>query len=110
VIERYLVVAARIRQELMDLEEAIARAERAVAACGQHPEDKDLYLDSAALNLHDFYGGLERVFHHMYTASSSILSESTIWYSARGLALNRCGVKSRRSLTFSIGWPKTTDH
>lgn len=64
-IERYVVVAGRIRQELADVERVIARAERAVAAAQQRPEDQDLYLDSAALNLHDFYAGLERIFHHI---------------------------------------------
>lgn len=39
-IERYLVVAARIRQELTDLEEVLARAERAVAASSQRWKTK----------------------------------------------------------------------
>ncbi|RMF84163.1 MAG: hypothetical protein D6736_19865 [Nitrospinota bacterium] len=55
-IERYLVVAGRIRQELAELERVVSRAERAVAAARRHPEDQDLYLDSAVLNLHGFYG------------------------------------------------------
>ncbi|MBC7343338.1 MAG: antitoxin [Clostridia bacterium] len=66
--ERFLVVAARIRQELEDLEQVVARAERAMAAARRHPKDQDLYVDSAALNLHDFYGGLERIFYHIATA------------------------------------------
>lgn len=64
-IERYVVVAGRIRQELSDLEQVVARAERAMAAARGRAEDQDLYLDSAALNLHDFYAGLERIFHHI---------------------------------------------
>jgi hypothetical protein len=63
--ERYRVVAGRIRQELTELERVVARAERAVTAARQRPEDQDLYLDSAALNLHDFYAGLERLFHQI---------------------------------------------
>jgi hypothetical protein len=65
VIDRYVVVAGRIRQELSDLEQVVARAERAMAAAIRRAEDQDLYLDSAALNLHDFYAGLERIFHHI---------------------------------------------
>lgn len=64
-IERYLVVAGRIRQDLAELDRVVARAERAMAAVRQRPEDQDLYLDAAALNLHDFYSGLERVFHRI---------------------------------------------
>ena len=61
--ERFAVVAARIRQELMNLERVVARVERAMAAARRHPEDQDIYLDSVALNLHDFYAGLERILH-----------------------------------------------
>ena len=61
-IERCLVLAGRIRLELAELERIIARTERAVAAFQRHSKDEDLYLDSAALNLHDFYAGLERIF------------------------------------------------
>lgn len=65
-IERYVVVASRIRQEVTELEKVVARAEQAMQlaqACQEH----DLYLDSAALNLHDFYSGLERIFRHIAT-------------------------------------------
>jgi hypothetical protein len=61
-IEDYLIVADRIRQELGELERVVARTERAIEAARRRPEDQDLYVDSAALNLHDFYAGLERYF------------------------------------------------
>jgi len=64
-MERYLVAAGRIRQELVELERVVARAERAGASARRHPEDQDLYVDSAVLNLHDFYTGLERIFQHI---------------------------------------------
>ena len=63
--ERYLVLAARIRQELGTLEKVITRAKRALALAHKYPDDEDLYLDAVALNLHDFYTGLERVFYHI---------------------------------------------
>jgi len=44
VIERYLVVAGRIRQEVANLERIVTRAERAVTAVRQRPDDQDLYL------------------------------------------------------------------
>ncbi len=39
---RYVVVASRIRQELVDIDQVVARAERAVTAACRRPEDKDL--------------------------------------------------------------------
>jgi hypothetical protein len=48
VIERYLVVAGRIRQELGALDRVVNRAERAATAARQRLEDQDLYLDAAA--------------------------------------------------------------
>ncbi len=79
-IERYLVTAARIRQELVELERVVARAERAVASARRHPEDQDLYLDSAALNLHDFYAGLERIFHHVAATVDGTMPAGREWH------------------------------
>jgi hypothetical protein len=79
-IERYLVLAARIRQELTDVERVIERAERAMAAARQRPDDQDLYLDSVALNLHDFYVGLERLFHLIATTVDRSLPDSAEWH------------------------------
>jgi hypothetical protein len=80
VIERYLVVAGRIRQELTDLDRVVTRSERAVSAARQRPEDQDLYLDAAALNLHDFYAGLERVFHHIATTIDKSMPSGPEWH------------------------------
>jgi hypothetical protein len=78
--ERYLVAAGRIRQELADLERVVGRAERAVAAARRHPEDQDLYLDSAALSMHDFYAGLERVFQHIATNIDKSVPTGPEWH------------------------------
>ena len=61
-IESYLVLAERIRKELDDLERLVARANRAVSTAKKNPQDADLFLDSASLNLYDVYSGFERVF------------------------------------------------
>ncbi|MFQ6014650.1 MAG: hypothetical protein ACE5NP_04320 [Anaerolineae bacterium] len=79
-IEDYIVLASRIRQELADLERVVARAERAIAAARQRPADQDLYLDSAALNLHDFYAGLERIFRHIATTVDGSLPTGRNWH------------------------------
>ena len=67
-IARYLVVAGRIRQELATLERVVTRVEHAAHTLGQLTEYQDLLLDATALNLHDFYGGLERIW--LYIAST----------------------------------------
>lgn len=79
-MERYAVVAGRIRQELTELERVVARAERAIASARGRPEDQDLYLDSAALNLHDFYAGLERVFHHIAATTDRSVPAGRDWH------------------------------
>ncbi|HEY5868853.1 MAG TPA: hypothetical protein VI542_25385 [Candidatus Tectomicrobia bacterium] len=79
-IARYLVVAGRIRQEVANLERVVTRAERAVAAVRQRPEDQELYLDAAALNLHDFYAGLERVFQHIAATIDRSMPDGSEWH------------------------------
>ncbi len=78
--ERYRVVAGRIRRELTDLERVVARAERALRATQQRSEDQDLYLDSAALNLHDFYAGLERLFSLIAASVDESLPGGQDWH------------------------------
>jgi len=65
VITRYQMTAERIRQELSALERVAARAKRSITLARERDADQDLYLDSAALSLHNFYTGLERAFHQI---------------------------------------------
>lgn len=60
-IERYLVIKERVRRELHEIERVVTRVERALVSAQRNAEDADLYVDSIALNLHDFYVGLERI-------------------------------------------------
>ena len=60
-IGRYALLAGRIRQDLAEIERVVDRIERAVQAGHRNSAEQDLFLDSAALNLHDFYTGLERI-------------------------------------------------
>ncbi|MBI2266702.1 MAG: hypothetical protein HYU64_16330 [Armatimonadetes bacterium] len=77
--ERNLVAAARIRQELADLDRVVARAEQAMSLALNSTEH-DFYLDSAALNLHDFYGGLERIFRHIAADVDQIVPGGPEWH------------------------------
>ena len=56
----YRSVAARIRQELPELDRVARRACRAWASATR--DAQDLYIDATALNIHGFYAGLERIF------------------------------------------------
>jgi ribonuclease HepT-like protein len=67
VIGCYAVLAGRIRQDIAELDRVVARVERPVEPRRQHAADLDLLLDAAALILHDFYTGLERIFSHIAT-------------------------------------------
>ena len=61
-IPSYRLLARRIRAELHELDRSVRRAERAWQTATRAISDQDMYLDSAALNLHSFYSGLERLF------------------------------------------------
>jgi len=77
---RYRQVARRIRQELSAVERSVARAKRAMALAQQAPREQDIYLDSAALNLHDFYAGLERAFEHVAATVDEHIPGGRNWH------------------------------
>lgn len=70
----------RIHQEVNDLAGVVARAERGIQAAQQRPEDQDLYIDSAALNLHDFYAGIERVFQQIGATVDGNIPAGSNWH------------------------------
>jgi hypothetical protein len=80
VIGRYAVLAGRIHQDLRELERVVTRVERAVQARRQSADDEDLFLDSAALNLHDFYTGLERIFAHIASTIDQSMPSGSDWH------------------------------
>lgn len=79
-IESYLVLAERIRKELDDLDRLVARASRAVSTAKKNPQDADLFLDSASLNLHDVYSGFERVFKQIAATVDGSVPTSAEWH------------------------------
>lgn len=79
-IAAYLELATRIQQELTDLEQVVARAERAIVVARRQSENQDLYLDSAALSLHDFYTGLERIFQQIGATVDGNIPGGNDWH------------------------------
>lgn len=76
----YLVLASRIRLEMEDLGRVVTRAERASRTLNKVVEDSDLYIDAAALNLHDFYTGLERIFHQIAAIVDASVPSGREWH------------------------------
>ncbi len=76
----FLVLAGRIRQETAELVTVIARAERAYRVARQGGQDSDLYVDATALNLHDFYSGLERIFRQIATTVDHSTPAGPEWH------------------------------
>lgn len=60
-IPRYRVLAERIRTELTTLEQVITRAEGAMQRATRQEQDHEYFTASAALDLHSFYSGIERL-------------------------------------------------
>ena len=58
----YLILIARLREELENLKRVIPITQQAIERTQQQPDDIELYINSAALSLHSFYVGLERMF------------------------------------------------
>ncbi|MBN1886739.1 MAG: hypothetical protein JW850_02070 [Thermoflexales bacterium] len=79
-MERYALVSGRIRQGLGDLERVVGRVEAAIDAARQRPGEQDFYLDSAALNLHDFYAGLERVLRYVASQVDQNVPTGVEWH------------------------------
>lgn len=57
--EAYLALAGRIRGELKDLSGVVGRTQAIWDHVGRSQDD--YYVDATALNLHSFYGGVERL-------------------------------------------------
>jgi hypothetical protein len=76
----YSVLAVRIRQELSNLKRVADRAARALRHAAMSAEQQDLFLDAAALNLHDFYCGLERIFLRIAETADDSVPQGHEWH------------------------------
>ena len=57
----YRALADRIRQEFVQIDRVVSRCSEAMALAREQ-DDPSFYMEAAALNLHGFYNGTERVF------------------------------------------------
>ncbi len=74
----YRTLAGRIRQEMPALARVTQRAAGSLAAA-RHADD-DRYVDAAALNLHAFYSGVERLFEQVARQVDDTLPEGPSWH------------------------------
>ena len=79
-IESYIVLAGRIRKELDDIERLASRASRAMNTARKNPQDMDLFIDSASLNLHDVYSGFERIFRQIAATVDGNVPSNPEWH------------------------------
>ena len=73
----YLLISSRIKNEIIELEETIKRAQKAWELI---KEEDSLYIDSVALNLHNFYSGLERIFSLIAKEIDGKIIETPDWH------------------------------
>ena len=94
-IPAYQLLARRIQAEVNELERSVRRAERAWKAARDRPGDQDMYVDSAALNLHGFYSGLERLFEYIANQLDGVLPKGEAWHREllRQMAVELTGVR-----------------
>jgi hypothetical protein len=71
-------LAARIRNELVDIEHVVGRVREGWQRARRSSDD--YYLDSVALNLHGFYAGLERSFELIAAQVDGARPEGENWH------------------------------
>lgn len=73
----YVALAGRIRQALLDIEHLVNRAESLMDKALRSGDDG--YWDGVALNLHGFYGGIERIFEDIARTMERAMPAGPDW-------------------------------
>jgi len=79
-IPLYQLLALRIRDEAEELDRTAHRVERVWQEAQHRQTDQDVYVDSAALNLHSFYSGAERLFEAIANELDGGLPKGEAWH------------------------------
>ena len=74
----YLLLATRIDRTLVDLDGLVTRAELQLEKAKR--QDDDSHLDGAALNLHGFYTGVEKVFEDIARTVDNTVPSGAEWH------------------------------
>lgn len=76
-------LALRIRSELVDITQIVARAQRLLSKAIQQNDDDhndDDYLDGVALNLHSFYTAAERILENIAREVDGAVPSGSNWH------------------------------
>ncbi|GFN24291.1 hypothetical protein [Thermanaeromonas sp. C210] len=76
--KKYLALAGRIREEIVEIKQAVDRARNGWDRYKLTGDD--FYLDSVAFNLHSFYTGLERIFELIAVNVEQSKPEGENWH------------------------------
>jgi hypothetical protein len=76
----YLLLREKIQNEMEDIKHVANKAQQALDRAKQDESGRDFYLDSVALNLHDFYAGVERVFMMIAEALEGQVPSGSRWH------------------------------
>ncbi|HFD38223.1 MAG TPA: hypothetical protein ENJ31_00010 [Anaerolineae bacterium] len=79
-IPRYRLLAERLRTELAKLDQVVRRAEGALERAARQPADQDYFLAAAALDLHGFYSGVERLLELIAQEVDESLPKGPRWH------------------------------
>jgi len=91
--DRLQQLAVSIRNELVEVQRVLRRIEEGWRRARLSADD--YYLDAVALNLHGFYGGLERIFERIATVVEGARPSGEHWHQAllRQMAEEMPGVR-----------------
>lgn len=76
----FVAVAKRIYRETEDLDRVVAKAVKNWEHGKTVLVDQDVYMDSAALNMHGFYSGIERLFEQIARRVDGSVPTGTDWH------------------------------
>ncbi|MFW5795286.1 MAG: hypothetical protein ACOCV1_07385 [Bacillota bacterium] len=76
--KKYLTLAGRIKNEVEEIEEIIAKINRGWEKYKSNNDE--LYLDSVALNLHDYYSTFEKIFELVANEIDESLPAGASWH------------------------------
>jgi len=76
----YHFLIQQLREERDNLERIIPLAQRSMAGAERHPKDQDIYVGSAALNLHSFYSGVEKMFLSIAEQVDGSVPQGARWH------------------------------
>ena len=77
---KYVVLAEEIESDISKLQKVKEKIQKGVSKISKLTEEKDIYLDSVAINLHSFYPGLENIFKNIASKVDGEIPAGERWH------------------------------